>query len=140
MEDLKLAHVGIIVKDIEVFGAFLKKVFNVSEMSAKVEDNNQQAFLQMYKSGDCYLELISPNGEKSNVNTAINHFGDHLAHLCFETSDLEATLKRVRGEGVLVFRPPTPAILFDRKKVAFALLPNKIVIEFVEKGWNSDQQ
>lgn len=133
MEDLKLSHVGIIVSDLKQFGGFLNEVLSVQVESPIVEDKNQQAFLQMFKSGSCCLELISPNSESSNVNTAINHFGDHLAHLCFETSDLEATLKRIRDKGVLVFRPPTPAVLFDQKKVAFALLPNKIVVEFAER-------
>jgi len=135
MPDIKLSHIGIIVKNIQEFGQTLERLFCAEPMSQVVEDPNQKAFLQMYRSGQTFIELIAPASEDSNVQTALKRQGEGLAHLCFETDDIDQTLTTVRNQGVLVFRPPTPTVLFVGKKVAFAILPNQMIVEFVEANW-----
>jgi methylmalonyl-CoA/ethylmalonyl-CoA epimerase len=133
---IRLSHIGIVVRDIGAFSAILRQVCQAEAVSEVVHDPAQQALLQMFRSGDGYLEVIAPDGENSHVHTALKKMGEGLLHLCFETDDLDGTLQRVREEGVLVFRPPTPAVLFGGKRVAFAMLPNRMVVEFVEEGWD----
>jgi len=135
MEELKLAHIGIAVKDIHAFGKMMQDLLQAQPISAVVEDPNQQAFLQMFRSGQTCLELIAPAGEKSHVHTVLKRQGEGLIHMCYETDDLAATLARARKAGMVVFRPPVEAALFGGKKVAFAMMPNTMVIEFVEAGW-----
>ena len=137
MPDVKFSHIGIIVKNIQKFGQILETLLCAEPISEVVEDPNQKAFLQMYRSGETFLELIAPASEDSSVQTALKRHGEGLAHLCFETNDLEQTLKNIRKQGVLVFRSPTPAALFAGKKVAFAILPNQMIVEFVEANWQN---
>lgn len=132
MAKIVLSHIGVIVRDIKGFGQFLENVFNATPISEIVEDPEQKALLRMYKSGDGFIELISPASDDSNVQTALKRIGEGLAHLCFETDDLEETLASAKRNGAVVFTKPTPAVLFNRKKVAFAILPNKIIVEFLE--------
>lgn len=137
MSDLKFAHVGILVKNIETFAPVLEHLLEARPVSPIVEDPNQQAVLQMFRSGQTLLELVAPAPGPSNVNTALKNSGEGPAHLCFETSDLDLTLERVRQAGGLVFKPPLPAVLFGEKRVAFAMLRNGMVFEFVEVGWEN---
>jgi len=132
MLNIKFSHIGIIVKDIRDFGQLLENVFNAQPVSEIVEDPEQKAFLRMYKSGNSFIELISPAGEDSSVQTALKRLGEGLAHLCFETDDLNLALNYARDNGAVVFSRPTPAVLFGGKKVAFAIFPNKLIIEFKE--------
>jgi catechol 2,3-dioxygenase-like lactoylglutathione lyase family enzyme len=112
----------------------LEGIFGAKPVSETVEDTEQKAFLKMYKSGESFIELISPAGEGSNVQTALKRIGEGLAHLCLETDNLEETLDLVRKHGALVFTKPTPAVLFSRRRVAFAMLSNKMIVEFLEVG------
>jgi methylmalonyl-CoA/ethylmalonyl-CoA epimerase len=137
VSDLKFAHLGILVKNIEAFAPVLQHLLQARPVSPIIEDPNQQALLQMFRSGQTFLELVAPAPGPSNVNTAIKNGGEGPAHLCFETSDLNRTLERVRQAGGLVFKPPLPAALFGEKRVAFAMLPNGMVFEFVEVGWEN---
>jgi methylmalonyl-CoA/ethylmalonyl-CoA epimerase len=134
MANIKLSHIGVIVKDIQEFSRILEDIFQANPVSEIIEDPEQKAFLKMYKSGECFIELISPASEDSNVQTALRRIGEGLAHLCFETDNLEETLCLARENGALVFTKPTPAVLFNRRKVAFAILPNKMIVEFLEAG------
>jgi methylmalonyl-CoA/ethylmalonyl-CoA epimerase len=134
MANIRLSHIGVIVKDIKEFSRTLEDIFGARPVSETVKDTEQKAFLKMYKSGESFIELISPASEDSNVQTALKRMGEGLAHLCFETDNLEETLDLVRKHGALVFTKPTPAVLFNRRKVAFAILPNKMIVEFLEVG------
>jgi methylmalonyl-CoA/ethylmalonyl-CoA epimerase len=127
--------VGIVVKDIAAFAPVLRNVLSAQTVSSIVEDPHQQALVQMFQSGPTFLELIAPASGPSNVNTAIKNCGEGPVHLCFETPDLDATIAWVRSAGWLVFKQPLPAPLFGGKRVAFAIVNNGMIFEFVEAGW-----
>ncbi len=131
----KLSHIGIIVKDLDEFGDQLEKIFSMKAVSKKVEDPSQDAILKMYKSDATYFEVISPNSETSCLQTILKRNGESLTHLCYETDNIEISLGQIVDAGGLVIKPSIPAVLFGGKKVAFAMLSNKIIIEFVESGW-----
>jgi methylmalonyl-CoA epimerase len=133
---LRLAHIGIVVKDLEAFGRTLQEAFGAEPMGPAVVDPAQEARLQMYRSGSSYLELIAPASDDSHVHRVLKRQGEGLLHLCFETDNLDAALEHARQQGMLVFRPPTPAVLLGGKRVAFAMLPNRMVVEFAEEGWD----
>lgn len=140
MSHVKFSHIGIVVKDISKFGEMLERLFSAAPLSKVIEDPNQEAFLRMYRSGETFIELISPASENSHVQKTLTKSGECLAHLCFETDDLDQTLIEARNQGALVFRAPTPAVLFGGKRVAFAMLPNRMIVEFVETDWQNKMQ
>ena len=140
MPKVRFAHIGMITGDMVRCKDMVKQIFGAEPVSPVVADPKQEAFLQMFKSGQTFLELISPMTEESNVQTALNRKGEGVAHLCFETDDLAKTLDIVHALGALVFSQPTPAVLFGGKRVAFVMLPNKMIIEFVENGWEEGME
>ena len=132
---MKLAHVGIAVRDLAAARDMFTQILGAKVVSAAVEDPAQEAVLQMLLCGDTYVELIAPAGEHSNVETALKAKGEGPLHLCYETADLDETLGQIRRQGAMVFRPATDAVLFGGKRVAFAMMPNRMIVEFVEEGW-----
>jgi len=59
--------------------------------------------------------------------------GSRMYHLAFEVDDLEGTLSTARSQfGALVLRPPTPAPAFGGRHIAFVMMRNRAVIEFIE--------
>ena len=59
--------------------------------------------------------------------------GSRMYHLAFEVDDLDATLASARSElRAIVLRPATPAPAFGGRRIAFIMMRNRAVIEFIE--------
>jgi len=135
MPQVKFAHVGILVKDLDGVARTMTDLLGCTAVAQPVDDPVQEARLLMLESADTLLELIAPASEQSKIHTMLKHRGEGPVHLCFETDDMAATLAAVRKAGGMVFKGPDPAVLFGGRHVAFAMLPNRMMVEFVETGW-----
>jgi methylmalonyl-CoA/ethylmalonyl-CoA epimerase len=135
MPQVKFAHVGILVKDLDAAARIMAELFGCTAAAPAADDPVQEARLLMLESAGTLLELIAPASDQSKIHTMLKHRGEGPVHLCFETDDMQTTLAAVRKGGGMVFKGPDPAILFGGKQVAFALLPNRMMVEFVETGW-----
>ncbi|MGA9990106.1 MAG: VOC family protein [Terriglobales bacterium] len=79
------------------------------------------------------LELVAPYGSQNPVTLWLER-GVKLYHLAFLATDLSAELERMRTNGAKLMLPPTPAVGFGGRKVAFVMLPNRLLVELVESG------
>lgn len=80
------------------------------------------------------LELIAPHGNQSPVTPWLER-GIKLYHLAFLAADLPAEIKRMREHRAKLMLPPTPAVAFGDRRVAFVMLPNLLLIELIEKDY-----
>jgi len=55
-----------------------------------------------------------------------------LYHQGFLTDDLEGAMGRLRENGAVVVKPPTPAVAFGGRRIAFMMLPGMLLVELVE--------
>jgi methylmalonyl-CoA/ethylmalonyl-CoA epimerase len=78
------------------------------------------------------LELVAPHGNQSPVTLWLER-GIKLYHLAFLATDLSAEIKRLREHRAKLMLPPTPAVAFGDRLVAFMMLPNLLLIELIEK-------
>lgn len=78
------------------------------------------------------LELVAPYGSQSPVTTWLDR-GIKLYHLAFLATDLSAELKRMSEHRAKLMLPPTPAVAFGGRQVAFVMLPPLLLIEVIEK-------
>jgi methylmalonyl-CoA/ethylmalonyl-CoA epimerase len=60
--------------------------------------------------------------------------GVKLYHLGFIAADLPAEIERLRAQRAKLMFPPTPAVAFGNRRVAFVMLPNSLLVEIIEKG------
>jgi len=114
---LKTDHIAILVPDIDealefwrdALGLELEQVEEVASQGAKV------AFLPL---GDHAIELVQPTTETSGMAKYLDKRGPGVHHICFKVDDIEATLARLKAEGVqLINEEPVEGA--HGKKVAF---------------------
>lgn len=79
------------------------------------------------------VELVAPYGEQSPVKSWLRK-GVKLYHLGFMATDLSAEIERLRAQRAKLMFPPTPAVAFGNRRVAFVMLPNFLLVEIIEKG------
>jgi methylmalonyl-CoA/ethylmalonyl-CoA epimerase len=58
--------------------------------------------------------------------------GIRLYHLAYETDDLDATLAAQFARRAKPVLAPVPAVAFDGRRIAFVMLPNLQLVEFIE--------
>jgi methylmalonyl-CoA/ethylmalonyl-CoA epimerase len=78
------------------------------------------------------LELVAPHGDRSPVTSWLER-GIKLYHLAFLATDLSAEIERMRERRGKLMLPPTPAVAFGNRHVAFMMLPNFLLIEMIQK-------
>lgn len=142
---LKLHHIGLVTSAMEESIDILRKV-GFNEMTPLCSDPIQKVeacFVNIPVGADVYIELIQPVGEDSPVTGFIQKHNGGLHHLCFEVDDIEKTVKEMGEKGFRIVCPAVECIGYDKNfkrecqhvsKVAFIMLPNKVLIEFLQEG------
>jgi methylmalonyl-CoA/ethylmalonyl-CoA epimerase len=128
---MRLHHVGILVADVASGQRLIETYYAGRAVGDPIDDPLQQATVQFFDSGGATIELIAPLGEQSHLHRALARGGETLAHLCYETADLDQQIARMRGAGAaLISRKP--AVAFGGRDVAFLFLPNRMIVELLQ--------
>jgi methylmalonyl-CoA/ethylmalonyl-CoA epimerase len=78
------------------------------------------------------LELLEPHGSAGVLKPWLEG-GIKLYHLAYEAADLNVSLAALcENRGRLVV-PPTPAVAFDGRAIAFVMLPNRLLVELIQR-------
>jgi methylmalonyl-CoA/ethylmalonyl-CoA epimerase len=133
--DLRLHHIGVVVRGIEEFRAFYVDVLRYRERTPVIHDPIQTAFVQFLRipGADHYLELVAPDSENSKLRTAARR-GPALNHLCYSCDNITAMISFMKESGCLVIQDPVPAVAFDGRFIAWLMAPDGLLIEVVERG------
>ena len=133
--DLSLHHVGIVVPNIAEKRRFYVEQLGYCERTAVIHDPLQTAYVQFFSipGNDHYLELVAPDSENSKLLNA-SRKGIPLNHLCYACDDIAATFDRLWNAGCYRISPPTPAVAFEGRPVAWLLSADKLLIELVQRG------
>lgn len=98
MSFLKISHIAIAVDDLEAATkAFETLVGNKVQSVEEVRD--QKVRVGMIPVGESRLELAGPTDPSSTVAKFIQRRGEGIHHICFEVSDIEAELARLKAAG-----------------------------------------
>ncbi len=131
MNQLQFHHVGIACRDIEA-----SKTFYIDQgytTSATTHDTIQNVFICfLHKDGMPTIELLAPVDEKSPVNRTLATSGVTPYHICYETTDIESTVKELRKKQFVCVSKPVPACAIQNKRVAFLYHKDVGLIELVE--------
>lgn len=131
MRNLKLNHIGIVVKNIEDY-IIHSLPFEEYTVVNNVIDNYQEArIILISPKFSPYIELIQPLSEKSSTFNFLNKNGDSIHHMCFEVENLEELDKILIEKKIKKITSPVKAPLFNNKKVVFGYTKNRNIIEFL---------
>ena len=133
--DLRLHHIGLVVRAIEEFRAFYVDVLQYRERTPVIHDPEQTAFVQFFSipGSDHYIELVAPDSETSKLRET-SRKGKPLNHLCYSCENTAQTVSILQESGCFVIQDPVPAIAFDERLIAWLMNPDGLLIELVERG------
>jgi len=117
---MKFHHIGIATKSLKTSLEFVKKNFEVLNVSEEIFDEKQDATLQMIETKDLNIELVTGNVVEKLIKAKTSYY-----HICYEVKDINEAIKTFSG--AILVSPPTPAILFDNRLVAFLITPLGLV-------------
>src|SRR5580704_125151 len=124
MGQQSLHHIGYVVSSIAAVGARFAKSVAATWDGRIIHDPLQKV-------------LVEPSGEDSPVLAFLSR-GGGLHHLCYEVDDLDLHLRQMRTQGSVPARPPLPAVAFDGRRIAWMLTPDRLLLEFLERGMGPD--
>ena len=133
-DNMRLSHIGIIVKDIERSIENHKTLFGYKQLSPIVEDPAQKVRVVLIGKSEedpVKIELISPIGEDSPVNDVLKR-RQPIYHLCYEVDNIEEARAEARKRGAVPISQPVEAPLFNERKICFLYTKDHYVIELVE--------
>ena len=143
--ELKLHHVGLVAQSISELTELFRDL-GLTDVTQPETDPIQKvaaSFVAASKGQDIYIELLEPLGDDSPITNFLKEGGGGLHHLCFEVDDIDAIASELMQKGFQMVCPPVECTGYDKtfrrehaqaSKIAFFLLPNKILIELLQKG------
>ena len=130
---LRFHHVGLACEDIDAEAARLAPLGYVAEGEAF--EDPRQGVRGLFVAGQApRLELLEPlPGRESGVLAPWLAASVKLYHLAYETAGLADAIARLRKSRAKVVVEPVPAVAFGGRHIAFLLLPNRLLIELIER-------
>lgn len=126
----KLAHIGLVVKNLEQARDFYDSIFKLGT-STLIEE--EEFIVSLIDVDNVKLELMAPVGNKGTLAKFLEKRGEGIHHICFEVDDIDAAIESLTARGVeLVDKEPQ---LGAEGRIVF-LHPRSthgVLIELVEK-------
>ncbi|MCP9747951.1 methylmalonyl-CoA epimerase [Lacihabitans sp. CS3-21] len=130
---LKIEHIGIAVKNLEISNEIFSKIFNKPHYKEEevVSEGVKTSFFQL---ADSKIELLEATHTESPIAKFIDKKGEGIHHIAFEVEDIWAEMKRLEAEGFTLLNTE-PKNGADNKLVCF-LHPkttNSVLIELCQE-------
>jgi methylmalonyl-CoA/ethylmalonyl-CoA epimerase len=117
---MKFHHIGIATKNLKTSLEFLQKNFEVISFSQEIYDEKQNATLQMIKTREVNIELVTGPVVEKLIKAKTSYY-----HICYEVEDIHKAIEEFQG--AILVSSPKEAILFNNRLVAFLMTPLGLV-------------
>lgn len=121
---IKIEHIGIAVKDLEVSNLLFAKLLGRSHYKVETVES-EHVNTSFFQTGESKIELLNATSADSAIAKFIEKKGEGIHHIAFAVEDIEAEVERLKAEGF-------QAISDKPKKGA----DNKLVFFFHPKSTN----
>jgi methylmalonyl-CoA/ethylmalonyl-CoA epimerase len=98
-EVLKVDHVGIAVKDLEVAKKFYSEMLGIKATGEEVVEQ-QKVKVCFFPCGDSELELLESTSPDGPIAKYIDKNGQGIQHLALRVDNIEAALADLKAKGV----------------------------------------
>lgn len=114
---MKLEHIGIAVKSLDLSNDLFKTLFNSPHY--KVEEVESEGVkTSFFQCGESKIELLEATNPDSPIAKFIEKKGEGIHHLAFEVEDIDFEINRLSNEGFQLIHQ-TPKAGADNKRIAF---------------------
>jgi len=128
--DLKFHHVGLACKDIEVERAAHRLLGYTDEGEVFVDPRQRIRGCFMVQGG-MRIELLEPGGENSPLQPFLVR-NVKMYHQAFLTGAMQISIDELRRAGAVLAVPPTPAVAFAGRPIAFVMLRTGMLVELIQ--------
>lgn len=98
---MKIDHLGIATKGIEEALKFWQDALGLESVHTEVVED-QKVRVAMLPIGESRIELLEPTSEDSPISKFLEKRGGGIHHIAVEVKDIEASLKRLKENGVIL--------------------------------------
>ena len=124
-EVYKVAHIGLVVKDVEQSAEFYCKVLGCTKVDEQVDDRLK---IWVLRAGNQLIELLQylkvDQGERG---------AGAIDHICFQVDDMDDAVAKLRAAGVkLLF--DAPRLFGNGRKIFFFAGPDGERLEFLQEA------
>lgn len=146
--EMQLHHVGVAVAALGPAIAVHERVFGLHLIAGPFDDPRQGVsvcFLAARSVAplpdgsvprgprEALIELCAPLADASPLAGFLRkQIGAY--HVCYEVPALDEALEHARGHACVLVSPPTPAVAFGGRRIAWFLTPTRQLTELVERG------
>jgi methylmalonyl-CoA/ethylmalonyl-CoA epimerase len=128
-KDATFHHVGVACTDLDMETAHYSALGYQAEGS-DFEDPVQGVRGRFLIQGGPRLELLTDLPGRSVVAPWLGR-GIRMYHLAWEVPRLQDTMEMLKSNGARVVVAPVPAVAFPGRHIAFLLLPNRQLVEYI---------
>lgn len=129
---MKIHHIGYLVKDIKKAVEQFKNLGYSMEVETIYDTERDVDICFMVNMG-YRVELVSPCSKQSVVYEQLKRIGNSPYHVCYEVSNIELEMQRLRDNKYVIMIQPQNAVAFSGKRVVFLYHRNVGMIELVEE-------
>jgi methylmalonyl-CoA/ethylmalonyl-CoA epimerase len=130
---LKIEHIGIAVKDIEISNKLFQKLLGVSSYKEETvkSENVKTSFFQI---GESKIELIASLDQEGVIAKFIDKKGEGVHHIAYEVEDIRIEMARLKKEGFILLSDE-PKKGADNKLICFVhpKTTNGILVELCQE-------
>ncbi len=134
--DLRFHHVGLACRDIEVERRAHRLLGYVDDGPTFV-DPRQRIRGCFMTHGGMRIELLEPATGESPLEPFISR-GLKMYHQAFETMAIDDSIEALKNAGAALAVPPTPAVAFDMRPIAFVMLRTTMLVELIQAAPGDD--
>ena len=98
MQVCGIHHLGVAVADLDEAVSTYERLFG-ARLEGRDELSEQGVRAASLFVGDSRVELVAPSGEDTHVGRFLARRGPGMHHVALETDDIDATIRRLVGEG-----------------------------------------
>lgn len=130
---MKINHLGIATKGIDEALKFWQDALGLENVHTEIVED-QKVRVAMLPIGETRIELLEPTSEDSPISKFLEKRGGGIHHIAVEVEDIEASLKKLKAEGVRLI-DETPRIGAEGCLVAFVHPSSAtgVLLELIQK-------
>ncbi|WP_287565308.1 VOC family protein [Parabacteroides sp.] len=132
LPEFRFHHIGVAVFDIDTTAKFYMDAGYSTTVSV-LDPLQDIRICFLTKPGMPMVELLEAVDSSSPVNRILKSVGVSPYHLCYEVSDMEDALGRLRKMRFVIVSNPVEACALDNRRVCFVYNKNMGLIELLEE-------
>jgi methylmalonyl-CoA/ethylmalonyl-CoA epimerase len=124
-------HIGLVCRSFEPDQLRLEAL-GYRQESEDVHDPIQRVHVRFLVGGGPRIELVRADGTSGPLESWLKT-GSKIYHMAYFVDCIDNAVEEAVLKGCKVLVAPVPAAAFGGKKISFVMMPNMLLVEFIQK-------